>query len=111
MKAVGWETEPKGPGKAVHMLLDAGGERVELLAYDCPAGHGHPRMCGFEVFGRRRKRGPFHEQLAAGEAETLEEPMEAAQAMVAQPRHTWSKLPRSWLPDNVNFPTPIRVGS
>jgi len=49
------------------MLLVVGEERIELLAYDCPASHGGPRMCGYEVYGRRRKGRPFHEQLAAGE--------------------------------------------
>jgi hypothetical protein len=97
MKTVEWKTEPKGPGRAVHMFLDAGEERVELLAYDCPASHGGPRMCGYEAFGRLRKGGPFHEQLAAGEARSLEEAMDAAQKMISQPREHWAKLPRSWV--------------
>lgn len=97
MKPVGWRSEPKGPGRAVHMFLDVAGERVELLAYDCPASRAWPRMCGFEVFGRLRKGGPFHDQLAAGESESLTEAMEAAQMMVSQPRDAWAKLPRSWV--------------
>jgi hypothetical protein len=97
MKTVEWKTEPKGPGRAVHMFLDAGAERVELLAYDCPASHGGPRMCGYEVFGRLRNDGPFHEQLAAGEARSLEEAMAAARMAVSQPRECWAKLPRSWV--------------
>jgi hypothetical protein len=79
------------------MFLDAAGERVELLAYDIPPGNGYPRICGFEVFGRLRKGGPFHEQLAAGEADTLEEAMRAALEMVSRPRGRWAKLPRSLL--------------
>ena len=97
MKTIEWQPEPKGPGRAVHMFLDAGGERVELLAYDCPAFKEHPRMCGFEVFGRLRKGGPFWEQLAAGEAHSLEEAMRAAREMVSRPREAWAKLPRSWV--------------
>src|SRR5580700_6788309 len=97
MKTIGWKCEPKGPGKAFHMFLDAGGERVELLAYDSPASHGGPRMCGFEVFGRLRKGGPFWNQLAAGEADSLEDAMRAAHTMVSQPREAWGTLPRSWL--------------
>ncbi|XUM21008.1 hypothetical protein ACRAVF_26970 [Bradyrhizobium oligotrophicum S58] len=105
MKTIEWKTEPKGPGLAVHMFLDAGGERVELLAYDCPASHGYPRMCGFEVYGRlrtgetARTHGPFFEQLAAGEAQSIDEAKAAALAMVAQPRETWANLPRSWVQD------------
>jgi hypothetical protein len=97
MKKVQWKTEPKGPGRAVHMFLDAGEERVELLAYDCPSSHGRPRMCGYEVFGRLRNGGPFHQQLAAGEARSLEEAMAAAQKMISQTRGSWAKLPRSWV--------------
>jgi hypothetical protein len=97
MKTIEWKTEPKGPGRAVHMFLDAGGGRVELLAYDCPASHGGPRMCGYEVFGRLRNGGPFHEQLAAGEARSLEEAMAATRTAISQPRERWAKLPRSWV--------------
>jgi hypothetical protein len=97
MKTIVWKPEPKGPGRAFHMFLDAQGERVELLAYDCQAGGGGPRMCGFEVYGRLRKGGPFWDQLAAGESSSLEKAMEAALAMVAQPRNAWAFLPRSWV--------------
>jgi hypothetical protein len=97
MKTIEWKPEPKGPGMAVHMFLDAHGARVEILAYDCPASDGWTRICGFEVFGRLRKNGPFHEQLAAGEAASLAEAQEAALAMVAKPRSEWAKLPRSWV--------------
>lgn len=98
MKTIDWKREPKGPGHAMHMFTDAGGERVELLAYDCPASHGGPRMCGFEVFRQlRRGGGPFHDQIAAGEANSLAEAMAAALAMVARPRASWQKLPRSWV--------------
>lgn len=97
MKTISWTHEPKGPGAAAHMFLDAHGERVELLAYDCPVSRLGPRMCGFEVYGRLRKGGPFHEQLAAGEAESLEAAQIAALAMVALPRDQWAKLPRSWV--------------
>lgn len=90
MKKIGWKREPKGPGLAFHMFVGAGGERVELLAYDIPASNGYPRICGFEVFGRLRKGG--HEQLAAGEAE--EDSMRAAMEMVAWPRERWTKLSR-----------------
>ena len=49
-KTIPWHSEPKGPGKAEHMFTDAGGERVELLAYntDLAPGHGYngPRLCG-----------------------------------------------------------------
>ena len=72
-------------------------ERVELLAYDIPPSNGYPRICAFEVFGRLRKGAPFHEQLAAGEADTLEEAMRAALEMVSRPRERWARLPRSWL--------------
>lgn len=97
MKTIPWKVEPRGPGQAVHMFLDAGGERVELLAYDSPATPVSPRLCGFEVFTRLRKGGPFWNQVAAGEANSLDEAMAAAQAMVAQPREKWAVLPRSWV--------------
>ena len=97
MKTIRWKPEPKGPGRAVHKFLDAGGERVELLAFDCPAGPGWPRMCGFEVYRRLRKDGPFWDQMAAGEATNLDEAMSAAEAMVAKPREAWAELPRSWV--------------
>jgi hypothetical protein len=97
MKTIGWRREPKGPGNnAQHMFLDAGGERVELLAYDVPAWRSNPRLCGFEAYGRHRNGGPFHEQLAAAEADSLEAAMSAALAMVSQPRDAWAVLPRSW---------------
>jgi hypothetical protein len=78
------------------MFKDAGGERVELLAYDCPASHGSPRMCGFEIFARNR-RGRFHDQVGAGETASLEAAMRAAVEMVSKPRDQWAKLPRSWV--------------
>jgi hypothetical protein len=96
MKTIEWITEPKGPGRAVHMFLDAAGERVELLAYDCPHSQGG-RMCGFEVYTRLRKGGPFHNQIAAGETQSLDEAKAAALAMVAQPREKWTVLSRSWV--------------
>lgn len=105
MRQIDWRSEPKGPGRdAVHMFLDAGGERVELLAYDCPAFGDHPRMCGFEVFGKLRDRkgnirpsSKFWEQLAAGEACSLEAAKAAALAMVERPRAKWEKQQRSWV--------------
>lgn len=97
MKTIEWHREPKGPGIAFHMFLDAGGERVELLAYDCPASHGWQRMCGFEVYTRRRVGGPFHNQVAAGEAGSLDDAKRAAREMVAKPRETWAVQPRSWV--------------
>lgn len=98
MKIIRWRREPKGPGYyAWHMFMDAGGERVELLAYDCPPGNTYPRVCGFEVFGRLRPRRPFYNQLAAGEAANLEAAMAAALEMVAKPRAEWAVLPRSWV--------------
>jgi hypothetical protein len=52
MKTINWKREPKGPGAAAeHLFLDAQGERVEILVYDCPPFKIHGRMCGFEVFG------------------------------------------------------------
>lgn len=96
MKTISWTSEPKGPGRAMHMFLDAGGERVELLAYDCPASHGCVCMCGFEVYTRLRSGGPFHNQVAAGEAESLIAAMRASLTMVALPRDQWRVQPRSW---------------
>ena len=97
-KTVKWRPEPKGPGRAFHMFLDAGGERVELLVYDCPASHAGPRMCGFEVYTRQRKGRPYHNQVGAGECETLEAAMRAALEMVMlKPRQEWAVLPRSWV--------------
>lgn len=93
MKTIGWKREPKGPGLAFHMFLDASGERVELLAYDIPPSNGSSRICGFEVFGRLRKGGPFHEQLAIGEADNLREAMRAALEMASRPRKHWAKRP------------------
>ena len=97
MKTRWWKPEAKGPGHAYHMFIDAGGERIELLAYDCPASHGCPRMCGFEVYGRLRKGGPFHKQIAAGEADTIQDAMDGAFRMIGQPREAWSVLSRSWV--------------
>lgn len=95
MKTIGWKPEPKGPGRAFHTFLDAHGERVELLAYDCPPSSGFQRMCGFEVYGRVGRK--FHEQVAAGEADSLDAAMRAAEEMVARRRSEWSVLPRSWV--------------
>lgn len=95
MKTISWKREPKGPGIAYHMFKDAGGERVELLAYDCPASHGGPRMCGFEVYTRLGTK--FHNQVAAGEADSIETAMRAALQMVSRPRGAWTTLPRSWV--------------
>jgi len=94
-KTISWRRERKGPGTAVHMFTDAANERVELLAYDCPASEGNPRMCGFEIFVRDY-RGMFHDQVGAGEAENLEAAKAAALAMIALPRDEWAILPRSW---------------
>lgn len=95
MKKIEWKREPKGPGpSAFHKFVDAGDERVELLAYDVPASKSHSRLCGFEIFGRSRGGGPFHEQLASGEAESLADAMTAAEQMAAMPRDEWTKLPR-----------------
>jgi hypothetical protein len=44
-----------------------------------------------------RAGGPFHEQLAAGEAQSIEEAMAAARTAISQPRERWAKLPRSWV--------------
>jgi hypothetical protein len=97
MKTVKWKREPKGPGYyALHMFLDAGGERVELLVYDVAASNFCPRICGFEIFGRLRRNGPFHNQIGAGEADSLEAAMKAALTMASQPREMWAVLPRSW---------------
>lgn len=94
MKTIEWQHEPKGPGhRAVHMFIDADDERVELLAYDVPASKFHPRLCGFEVFGRIRDAGPFDRQLAAGKSQSLEEAKRDARAMVELPRALWTKLP------------------
>ncbi len=78
------------------MFIDAGGERVELLAYDVPASRFHPRLCGFEVFGRIRDGGSFDEQLASGESQSLEDAKRDARVMVARPRALWTKLPPPW---------------
>ena len=92
MKSIGWRQEPKGPGQAFHMFKDAGGERVELLVHDCPASAAGPRMCGFEIYGRSKKNGPFDRQLASGNADNLEGAMLAAITMAMQPRETWVKV-------------------
>jgi hypothetical protein len=98
MKTIGWKREPKGPGpRAQHMFLDAHNERVEILVYDCPPFKGHGRMCGFEIFGRKRRKGPFHKQIAAGEASSVDEAKDAALRMIALPREKWTVLPRSWV--------------
>jgi hypothetical protein len=46
--------------------------------------------------GGERKSGPFHHQLAAGEADSLESAMRAALTMVQQPRSAWTKPPPKW---------------
>lgn len=99
MKTIGWKSEPKGPGAAVHTFLDAGGERVELLAFDVPPFAGNRRIIGFEVYGRLRKGGPFHELLANGEADTRSNAMRAALEMVSRPRAYWELLPGRWRRD------------
>lgn len=97
MRTVSWRREPKGPGAAWHMFTDAEGERVEILAYDCPASGSFARMCGFEIFTRARPGGPFHNQVGAGETENLEAAKAAALDMISKPRTAWTKLPRSWV--------------
>jgi hypothetical protein len=97
MKTIAWKSDPNwNAGEAVHMFMDVGEERIELLAYDCPASDGRARMCGYEVYGRHKRR-PYHRQLAGGEAQSLDHAMAAARAVVSEPREMWAVLPRSWL--------------
>lgn len=93
---VEWKPRLKGPGRALHAFVDdAAGERVELLAYDCPANQSGPRTFGFEIYGRTYDRGPFHDQLARVETDSLEEAMHAATEMAAKPRNAWVRAFRS----------------
>jgi hypothetical protein len=93
-KAIPWRREPKGRGYAEHMFTDAGGERVELLVYDCAPSAGCDR--GFEI-NARDYRGRYFEQVAAGEADSIEEAKAAALEMIARPHDKWAVLPRSWV--------------
>jgi hypothetical protein len=94
-KTIPRRREPKGPGMAEHMFTDAGGERVELLAFYSQTLDGEP-MCGFEV-NARVHLGRFWDQVAAGEADSIEEAKIAALEMIARPRDKWDVLPRSWV--------------
>jgi len=53
-------------------------------------------MCGFEV-NARDYRGRYFEQVAAGEADSIEEAKAAALEMIARPLNKWAVLPRSWV--------------
>lgn len=75
------------------MIVNAGGEPVELLAYDIPSDSLGARLCGFEIFGRRRAGGDFDQQLASGLVDTLEEAKALALTMAKQPRATRTVLP------------------
>lgn len=99
MKTIPWRREPKGPGRnAQQMFLDAGGERVELLAFDVPATPDCGRMCAFEVFAREKPNSKyFYKLLADGEASDLAAAQAAALEMVARPREQWATIDkRSW---------------
>ena len=101
-----WKHEPKGPGRAERMFVDAGGERVELLAFATSDADGP--MIGFEIHGRDRRRdgtiktgGPFWHLLARGDAPTFEAAKEAALAMAAHPRAEWEKPRPAWIAASV----------
>lgn len=99
MKTIAWKREPKGPGNAVHMFMDdAAGERVELLAYDCPACSLGPRMCGFEIYAAPK----YLELVGGGEAASLDAAMRMALEMASGPRAAWTFLPRLALPSTTS---------
>ena len=85
-----WRHEPRGPGRAERMFVDIGGARFELLAYTYDTGK-NGLASGFEIFARDR-RGRYVDQVAIGEAASLDESKALAEAMVRRPRSGWPVL-------------------
>ena len=85
-----WRHEPRGPGKAERMFVEMDGAHFELLAYTYDAGENR-LASGFEIFARDT-RGRYVDQVAMGEAASLDESKALAEAMVRRPRSQWPVL-------------------
>jgi hypothetical protein len=85
-----WRPELRGPGRAERMFVEIGGARFELLAYTYDAGENR-LASGFEIFARD-SRGRYVDQVAIGEAASLDESKALAEAMVRRLRSQWPVL-------------------
>jgi hypothetical protein len=85
-----WKPEPRGPGKAERKFVVVDGARFELLAYTCDTGENR-LASGYEIFARDR-RGRYVDQVAMGEAASLDESKALAEAVVRRPRSQWPVL-------------------
>ena len=88
-----WRPERRGPGRAERMFIEIGGARFELLAYTYDAGKSR-LASGFEIFARD-SRGQYVDQVAIGEAASLDESKALAEATVRRPRSGWPVLTRA----------------
>jgi hypothetical protein len=82
-----WKPEPRGPGRAEHLFVVVDGERFELLAYTYDTRENR-LASGFEIFARDN-RGRYVDQVAMGEAGSLDQSKALAEAMVRRPRSQW----------------------
>jgi hypothetical protein len=85
-----WRPERRGPGRAERMFVEIGGARFELLAYTYDTGENR-LASGFEIFARD-SRGRYVDQVAMGEAASLDESKALAEAAVRRPRSQWPVL-------------------
>jgi hypothetical protein len=72
------------------MFLEVDGARFELLAYTYDTGENR-LASGFEIF-TRDSRGRYVDQVAMGEAASLDESKALAEAMVRRQRFQWPVL-------------------
>ncbi len=72
------------------MFIEIGGARFELLAYTYDTGENR-LASGFEIFARDC-RGRYVDQVAMGEAASLDKSKALAEAVVRRPRSQWPVL-------------------
>jgi hypothetical protein len=82
--------ERRGPGRAERMFVEIGGARFELPAYTYDTGENR-LASGFEIFARD-SCGRYVDQVAMGEAASLDESKALAEAMVRRQRFQWRVL-------------------
>jgi hypothetical protein len=85
-----WRPERRGPGRAERMFVETDGARFELLAYTYDSGENRLAN-GFEIF-TRDSRGRYVDQVAKGEAASLDGSKALAEAVVRRPRSQWPVL-------------------
>ncbi len=85
-----WRPERRGPGRAERMFVEIDGARFELLAYTYDTGENR-LASGFEIFDRDTC-GRYVDQVAMGEAASLDASKALAEAVARRPRCQWPVL-------------------